>query len=333
MPSRAIDWGMGEQGREDARRAGGPKERNVSKDPYDVLGVSKNATQEEIRKAYRALAKKLHPDLNPGDTSAETRFKAVSTAYAILGDAEKRARFDRGEIDASGAERAEQRTYRHYADTDGAHHYRSASGQDDFADFDIFSRMFGQRRRGGAEFRMRGGDARYNMTVDFLEAAKGATRRVTMPDGATLDVNIPAGVRDGQTLRLKGKGQPGVGGGEHGDALVQIAVSPHEAFERDGLDILLELPVSLDEAILGGEVEAPTIAGAVKMKIPKGANSGDTLRLRGRGIHAKGGKKGDQLVRLKVVMPDRIDSELENFVREWVKSHAYDARAKTRVKA
>lgn len=307
----------------------------MSKDPYEVLGIKKDATQDDVRKAYRALAKKLHPDLNPGDTSAETRFKAVSAAYAILGDADKRARFDRGEIDASGAERAEQRSYRHYADTDGAHHYRTAAGSEDFADMgDIFSQMFGQRgRAGGAEFRMRGGDVRYNMTVDFLEAAKGGTKRVTMPDGTTLDVNIPAGVRDGQTLRLKGKGQPGVGGGEHGDALVQIAVSDHDAFTRDGLDILFELPVSLDEAVLGGEIEAPTIAGTVKMKIPQGASSGDTLRLRGRGIHARGGKKGDQLVRLKVVMPDKIDPDLENFMREWVKAHAYDARAKLKVRA
>lgn len=316
------------------RRAGadGPKERNVSKDPYEVLGIKKDATQEEVRKAYRALAKKLHPDLNPGDNSAETRFKAVSAAYAILGDPDKRARFDRGEIDASGAERAEQRTYRHYADRDSAHHYRTGPGQEGFEDLGgIFSQMFGQRGRG--EFRMRGGDVRYNMTVDFLEAAKGAKKRVTMPDGTTLDVNIPAGVHDGQTLRLKGKGQPGVGGGEHGDALVQIAISEHDAFQRDGLDILFELPIGIDEATLGGEIEVPTIAGQVKMKIPKGSNSGDTLRLRGRGVHAKGGKKGDQLVKLKIVMPDKIDSDLESFMREWAKAHAYDPRAKARVRA
>lgn len=312
-----------------------PKERNVSKDPYEVLGVKKDATQEEIRKAYRALAKKLHPDLNPGDSSAETRFKAVSAAYAILGDPDKRARFDRGEIDASGAERAEQRSYRHYADTDFAHHYRTSSANEDFADFDIFSQMFGQRGRagGGAEFRMRGGDVRYNMSVDFIEAARGATKRVTMPDGTTLDVNIPAGVREGQTLRLKGKGQPGIGGGEPGDALVQISIADHDAFRRDGLDILFELPIGIDEAVLGGEVEVPTIAGPVKMKIPKGASSGHTLRLRGRGIHTKGGRKGDQFVKLKLVMPDEIDSDLENFMREWAKEHAYDPRAKARVKA
>lgn len=323
---------MGEQGHESLWRAEGPKELDVSKDPYDVLGVKKDATQAEIRKAYRALAKELHPDLNPGDSSAETRFKAVSAAYAILGDADKRAKFDRGEIDASGAERAEQRSYRHYADSDFAHHYRTGSGNEGFEDLgDIFSQMFGQRGRG--EFRMRGGDVRYNMTVDFLEAAKGAKKRVTMPDGTSLDVNIPAGVRDGQTLRLKGKGQPGVGGGEHGDALVQIAVAEHDAFQRDDLDIHYELPIGIDEATLGGEVEVPTIAGQVKMKIPKGSNSGDTLRLRGRGIHAKGGKKGDQLVKLKLVMPDKIDPDLENFMREWAKAHAYNPRAKARVKA
>lgn len=196
--------------------------------------------------------------------------------------------------------------------------------------------MFGQRRGGGPEgrasFRMRGGDVLYRMAVDFLEAARGARKRITMPDGTNLDVTIPAGVQDGQTLRLKGKGQPGIGGGDHGDALVQVEVSRHAAFERDGSDIVLELPITIDEAVLGGRIEVPTIAGPVKMKIPKGASSGDTLRLRGKGIHAKGSKKtGDQLVRLRIVLPDKIDDELESFMTEWAKNNAYDPRAKLKV--
>ncbi len=310
----------------------------MSKDPYEALGVGKDASQADIRKAYRDLAKKLHPDLNPGDKEAEERFKGISAAYAILGDAEKKAQFDSGEIDASGAERPDQQFYRRYADADGWHHYQSSAGHEDFADIgDIFADLYARQRTGGAggagqTFRMRGGDARYHMTVDFLEAVKGAKKRVTMPDGATLDVSIPAGVRDGQTLRLKGKGHPGIGGGPPGDALVQIEVSPHPLYTREGRDILIELPVALNEAVLGASVEVPTISGRVKMSVPKGASSGDTLRLRGKGIHEKGSKtKGDQLVRLKVVLPDTIDPELEAFMKEWSERHAFDPRADLKV--
>jgi DnaJ-class molecular chaperone len=311
-----------------------PQERNVSKDPYDVLGVAKDASQDDIRKAYRRLAKSLHPDLKPGDKAAEEKFKEVSAAYAILGDAEKRAKFDRGEIDATGAERPEHHAYRHYADAD-AGHYWSSAGHADFGDLgDVFAEMFGQRGRGEGGLRMRGADVSYRMKVDFLEAANGASKRVTMPDGAVLDVTIPAGVRDGQTLRLKGKGQPGVGGGPPGDALVQIEVGEHPQFRREGRDILIELPISLNEAVLGGQVEVPTIAGRVKLTIPKGASGGDTLRLRGKGIDDKRAKrKGDQFVRLRVVLPDEIDSELEGFMREWASKHAYDPRAISRVRA
>jgi DnaJ-class molecular chaperone len=303
----------------------------VSEDPYAVLGVAKTASADEIRKAYRKLAKKLHPDLNPGDRQAEERFKKVTAAYELLSDPEKRRRFDRGEIDASGAERPPESFYRHYAESGSGHRYDSRAGFADFGDLgDIFADLFGRTgMRGGTRVRMQGADVRYQLTVDFLDAVNGAKRRLTMPDGKILDVTIPAGLQDGQTLRLKGQGQPGLGGGPPGDAYVEIRVRPHKLFERKDADIHVELPVTLAEAVLGGKVTVPTVTGPVTMTVPKGSNTGTVLRLREKGVPiGKTGKRGDQYVRLKVVLPDRPDAELEAFVREWSAKHPYDARAK-----
>jgi DnaJ-class molecular chaperone len=305
----------------------------VEKDPYEVLGVAKDASQEDIRKAYRALAKKYHPDLNPDDEEAKDRFQAVSSAYDILGDPEKRSRFDRGEIDASGQERPEQRYYREYADAGEAGHYHTGAGFGDFEGFsDFFSDLFG-RQGGGRSFNIRGGDVRYRLEVDFMDAVKGAKKRITMPDGKTLDVSIPEGVRDGQILRLKGKGAPGAGDAPPGDALIEIGIRPHALFEREGDDIVLELPIGIDEAVTGAKVRTPTISGDVSLTVPRGAQSGQTLRLRGKGVkRASGGGKGDQLVRLQIVTPPEIDEELENFMTEWREKHAYDPRKKMRAK-
>jgi DnaJ-class molecular chaperone len=306
----------------------------LSEDPYKVLGVARDASQDAIRTAYRKLAKEAHPDLNPGDKKAEDRFKAISAAYDIVGDADKRARFDRGEIDASGAERPPQHDfYRQYADADGGFRYQSSAGFEDFSDFsDLFSDMFQRGGRGGGGGRgprqMKGQDLRYQLPVEFLDAVTGAKRRVTMPDGKTLDIAIPAGTRSGQTLRLKGKGMPGMNGGPDGDALVEVQVGTHPVFERDGDDIVVELPISLDEAVLGGKVPVPTVTGKVNLTIPKGASSGQTLRLRGKGVPAgKNRPAGDQRVKLKIVMPPGIDDELETFMRSWRESHAYNPRA------
>ncbi len=321
----------------------------MAEDLYKTLGVAKTATADEIRKAYRKIAKSSHPDLNPGDKAAEARFKAAQAAYDILGDADKRGRYDRGEIDASGQERAQQNFWRRYAEADEGGRYQSQSGYADFADVsDIFSDLFGRGAGraggtggtggtggmgggmgGGAGMRMRGQDRRYHLELDFMDAARGTTRRVTMPDGATLDVTIPAGVQDGTVLRLKGKGGPGRAGGDAGDALVELAVRPHKRFAREGDDIVLELPVTLDEAVLGAKVEVPTISGRVQMTVPKNSSSGDVLRLKGRGIKGKGGA-GDQRVVLKVVLPDRPDAELETFLERWRESHGYDPRAELR---
>lgn len=310
----------------------------MSDDPYADLGVKKTATQDEIKKAYRKIAKESHPDLNPGDAKAAERFKAAASAYDLLKDSETRARFDRGEIDASGQERPERRFYRDYAEGPEAT-YRTSRGFEDFGEYsDIFSDLFGRRGqgfraaggtgpKGGARphFEMRGPDQRYALEVGFLEAVKGATRRLTLPGGDVLDVKIPEGIADGQTIRLRGKGAPGIGGGPPGDALVMVSVAPHPHFRREGSDIWLTLPISLDEAVLGGKVDTPTIDGMVSLTVPKGATSGQVLRLRGRGIR-KGETRGDQHVEIRIVAPPEIDPELEAFFRKWRESHGYDPR-------
>jgi len=300
----------------------------MAEDLYSVLGVAKSASADDITKAYRKLAKKLHPDLNPGDTAAEEKFKQVSHAYSILKDPEQRGKYDRGEIDASGQERPQQRYYREYAGGPEGAQYHSTAGFEDIGAFsDLFGDMFGagaRAGRGGARFSMRGQDAQYHLDIPFLDAVNGTKQRITLPDGSTLDVTIPAGVSDGQVLRLKGKGMPGMGEGPPGDALVEIGVRPHPVFKREGNDIVVELPISFDEAVLGGKVEVPTISGRVAMTVPAGSNSGQTLRLKGRGVKGK----GDQLIRLDVVMPETIDDDLKRFAEEWKKSHAYDPRRK-----
>ena len=302
----------------------------MSADPYTVLGVKREASQDEIRKAYRALAKKLHPDLNPGNKDAEERFKEVSAAYDLLGDAEKRARFDRGEIDATGAETPRQNYYRDFAEAGpqgGAQAYESRAGFADFAESDdIFAELFGRRAGGGAQLRMRGADLPFHLHVDFLDAVNGATRRLSLPDGSTLDVAIPPGIRDGQLLRLKGKGRPGMGGGPPGDALIEIEVMPHPVFRRDGDDIRVELPISLSEAVLGGRVDVPTPTGPVTMTIPKGSNSGTTLRIRGKGVARRDGTRGDEYVTLTVMLPKNSDPELEKFVAGWAEGKRHNPR-------
>jgi DnaJ-class molecular chaperone len=308
----------------------------MAEDPYTVLGVARTASAGDIVKAYRKLAKKYHPDLNPGDKTAEEKFKQVNAANDILGDPDKRGRFDRGEIDASGQERPQQRYYREYAGGEDGARYRSSAGFEDLGAFsDLFGDIFERRgggARGGAHFSMRGQDAHYRLEIDFLEAVNGAKKRITLPDGGTLDVSLPAGVADGQVLRLKGKGMPGMGEGGPGDALVEVMIRPHSVFKREGDDIVVEVPISFDEAVLGGKVEVPTITGRVFATVPPGANSGQILRLKGRGVKTKRGH-GDQLVKLEVVMPERIDPELKAFAQEWREKHRYDPRRKLKEQA
>lgn len=295
------------------------------KDPYEILGVAKTASADEIQKAYRKLAKKLHPDLNPGNKQAEEQFKEVTAANDLVSDPEKRRRYDAGEIDASGAEKAppHARYYREYAG-EGGHPYESHSAYGDFAQGDdLFADLM---RRAAEQARRRpGADLHYELAVDFLDAVNGASKTITLPGGGTLQVTIPPGVEDGQTLRLRGKGAPSPGEGGPGDALVQIVVRPHRAFTRQGDDILLELPITLKEAALGGEVRAPTTTGSVMLKVPKRSNTGDLLRLRGKGVKKREGA-GDELVKLKVMMPTEAEPELEAFLDGWKPSPSYDPR-------
>ena len=305
-------------------------------DPYKVLGVGRDASNDDIKAAYRKLAKTYHPDLNPGNDKVEQRFKEISQAYGVLGDPDKRKRFDRGEIDASGQETGMRGgSYRAYAESGqgakyGPHGYgfRFDEGLDD-----IFSDLFGGMRPGGRargrSVRRRGADVSYKLRVGFLEAAQGAKKRVSLADGKKVDVNIPAGTEDGQTLRLKNQGMSGLGGAPNGDALIEIGVEPHPYFRRDGKDIHLELPISLQEAVLGAGVDVPTVHGKVSMKIPAGANSGTRLRLKGKGIaDAKSGAAGDQYVTMRIVLPEQPDEELKDFARRWGAEHDYDPRGK-----
>jgi DnaJ-class molecular chaperone len=275
----------------------------LSDDPYAILGVKRDASPEAIQKAYRKLARKLHPDLNPGNAEAEEQFKNVSRAYDLLSDPEKRARFDRGEIDISGVERPRQRAY------------ASDSGFADFDADDLLSEIFGRRER--SNLRRRGADVRYHLTLDFLDALNGVTHSVTLPDGSRLDVRIPAGTRDGQMLRLRGKGEPGQGGAPPGDALVEVSVRPHPVFRREGDDIHFEQGVPLREAVLGGRIEMSAPTGPVTMTIPKWSNSGKVLRLKGKGVPRSDGTTGDAYVTLLITLPDRPDPELERLVGEW----------------
>lgn len=300
----------------------------MSDDPYSVLGVDKDASAAEIKKAYRRIAKDCHPDLKPGDAEAEEKFKAAAAAYDLLKDPETRARFDNGEIDASGQERPQQQYYRDYAEAAGNPYRGRQADPDDMSD--IFAEFM--RGRGGygsrtQEFHAPGHNLNYTLQISFLDAVFGANQKLTLPDGNRIEVKIPAGITTGQTIRLRGKGAPGYGDSAPGDALVTITVTDHPVFDRQGDDIHITLPITIDEAVLGGKVAAPTIDGGVNVSVPAGTSSGKTLRLRGKGVKKRGSsERGDQLIELTVVLPGKVDDELKHFMETWREAHHYDPR-------
>jgi DnaJ-class molecular chaperone len=300
-------------------------------DPYRTLNVPRSADQAAIKQAYRKLAKMLHPDRNPGSARAEQRFKEVSQAYDLLSDPAKRAKYDRGEIDADGRPRHPFKGFEFAGDPQNAAEtilgkmFGGAFGRgfgDAFkpgrAEF-RFDDLRREAARAGARQAQRGADRRYRLEVDFVAAALGGKKRLVIGSGRAVEVSVPPGAEHGSVLRLKGQGEAGA---PAGDALVEIAIRPHPVFTRKGADVHVELPISVPEALLGASIPVPTIDGPVRITVPAGSNTGRTLRLKGRGIGGSEGRRGDQYVRLLVILPEAPDAELE----QWARRRNYDVR-------
>lgn len=317
------------------------------RDPYDVLGVPKSASAADIKKVYRQLAKKFHPDRNKDDVKAKERFAEINSAYEIVGDEKKKAQFDRGEIGADGKPRGFEgfgagagggpRGWRTGAGGPGGdQHFEfhfggdAPGGRGGFDPSDIFSELFGgARRRAGPQPSARGEDVVATATVPLETLAKGGVARVILPSGRTLEVKIPAGMEDGKQIRLRGQGAAGAPGGEPGDAIITVKGAAHPYFKVDGHDLRLDLPVTVYEAALGAKIAAPTLDGKVELTVPPGSTSGRVLRLRGKGLPATDSKAaGDLYVALKVMLPESVDAETEAQLREWRDRAPYDPRKK-----
>lgn len=306
----------------------------MAKNPYDILGVKKTASDAEIKAAYRKLAKKYHPDVNPGDEDALKKFKDAGAAYDFLKDPDKRAAFDRGAINMEGQPHwggmkggagGGKQFYQDFSAGPGGAHFRSGASINPETLNDLFGSFFNSggfgRSAGGFDdmFDREDADVTYRLEIDFLDAARGAKKRITMPNGKDLAVNIPAGVKEGQKLRLKGKGK--ALHGHKGDAIVELHIRPHNLFTRKGDNIYSDVAVGLHEAILGGTIEVETIHGQVQMNLPKGTSSGAQLRLKGKGIG-----KGNHIARIRIVLPEKIDPQLEMAMQNWSAKYAYNPR-------
>jgi DnaJ-class molecular chaperone len=311
----------------------------MMRNPYDVLGVPTSASAAEIKSAFRKLAKKYHPDQSK-EPRAKERFAEVGSAYEILGDEKKRGAFDRGEIDADGKPRAPQ------FEGFGGFGRQSGGGARDFRGFgydfgtggasagidqDILSELFsggGRRARARSQQPAKGEDVAVTVAVPLTTIAGGGSTRVALPTGRTLDVTVPAGIEEGKSIRLRGQGHPGARGGPAGDVIVTIRYAPHPIFKTDGRDLRLDLPITLYEAVLGGKVRAPTLAGDVEMSIAPGMSGGRVMRLRGKGLPATAeAAAGDLLATVRIVLPDAEDPELTVLMREWRDRKPYDPRS------
>lgn len=285
----------------------------MAADPYQELGVARTASQGDIRKAFHKLAKELHPDRNPDNPVAEERFKRVTAAFDLLGDAERRGKYDRGEIDADGRE-----TFRGAGGQPGG----GFGGRFEGADLDDIFDMFGGLG-GRARGPQRGKDIRARLEISLEESITGGTRRIAFSDGRTLDVAIPKGAASGQVLRIRGKGAPGRNG-QAGDALIEMVVAPHPVFRQEGSDLHMDVAITVPDAVLGGKTAVRTPDGTVNLNIPKGSNSGKVMRLRGRGaFDGSSGKRGDLKIRLMVSLPEPSDPELEAFCEAWRAERPY----------
>jgi DnaJ-class molecular chaperone len=306
----------------------------LASDPYQVLGVPRTASGDEIRKAFRKLAKANHPDTNPNNKEAEERFKRVSGAFDIVGDVEKRKKFDAGEIDADGRETfggfnrgGQSGPWGPPPGGGGQGGYRESFEGVDLGD--ILGEMFGGARggRGGGGFSPRGADVRARLEIGLEDAIRGAKRRIAFADGRTIDVTIPKGAQEGQTLRLKGQGSPGRAGA--GDALIELTFAVHPIFRREGEVLVMDLPVTVYDAVLGGKAEAPTPDGPVTLTIPKGSNTGTRMRLKGRGLADAKGHRGDLFARLVVTLPETPDAALEKLAESWKRDRPYSPKRKS----
>lgn len=319
------------------------------RDPYSVLGVAKSASEGDIKKAFRKLAKKYHPDQNKDDPTAARRFSEANQAYEIVGDKEKRAKFDRGEIDAEGKPRFQSHGFDGFSGFEdfggagargGSRGFRSTRGAagggfDDILN-DIFGSFGGARAQGGAgpgagaharaQPKTQGANVELVARVSLEDIVNSGKTQVTLPGGKTVNVTLPKGVTEGEKIRLKGQGQPGANGGPAGDAMVEIRFKPHKLFEVKASDLHLDLPLTLYEAVLGAKVRTPTLSGAVNLTIPANASSGKTMRLKGKGLPTKEGGHGDLLVKLQIVMPPHGDDELDTLMRAWKEITPYRAR-------
>jgi DnaJ-class molecular chaperone len=318
----------------------------MMRDPYELLGVSRKASAADIKSAYRKLAKKLHPDANKHDPKAATRFAELNAAYEIIGDSDRRKAFDRGEIDAEGKPRFQgfgrrpgfgaQPGFETFSwGREGAQRSAGGSGGSfrGFGGFEeILREAFGGAGRGGRagsfgfepDEAASTGDIAASLTITLPEAAKGVRKRVRLPTGKEVDVNIPAGLAEGRSIRLKGQGHPGPAG-RTGDVLITVSVAPHPLFVREGADLRLELPITLYEAVLGGRIRVPTLDGAVELAIPPATSSGRTFRLKGKGFPLKEGA-GDLLATVRIVLPEGSDPALEELMRKWREMRIYDPR-------